>query len=181
MSEPIWTTIQVRCPASWNGPEREYHGYRDVSPPAPFAAIADYLSEMDSNWDPEACLWIFQGEANYGMAADAVTEFLDWCEAHKVPYRANDDTKYEFAGETRIYDPHTDEVTSFGNDGDTGTIVMHLSTWEGIRAAHTTEAGHLTQGAIHAVAEHFARDVDICSISIDHLPAECPQDEEVTT
>jgi hypothetical protein len=171
MSEPIWTNIEVRVPPTWNPSDDEV--------PEWLEAINDYLCDGYSGpeWNAEGSYWHLQGDANYGMAADSVGEFLDWCHKHKVPYRAWDDTKYEFVGQTHIYDGGS-EVDVFTNDGNDGYIVMTSDHWSAIWSAHDGETA-----LVAAVAAFFERDRAITALSIAHLSPNPPpiDDDDVVT
>jgi hypothetical protein len=190
VSEPIWTVIEVRIPATWVGEPRKvtsrWGGHvswetHDVLHPA-FDALREYMSE-DSSWDPDRSVFRFAGDANYGLAeSEVVTPFLDWCEANHVPYHAHDDTKYEFSGETRVFDGHN-EVVSFHNDGDSGGAVLTWSDYFAIGGAqYETVSGEkkgevvddATLGA--RVRAHFAQDRPLEEFDISHLPEHPPVD-----
>lgn len=169
MSEPIWTNIHVRIPPSWNTGDPA-----DPKPPEALVDIIEYLYDgySPAEWWAEGSCWQMQGESNYGLAGEAVTEFLDWCHQHRVPYRAWDDTKYEFFGTTRVYDGG-DEVDAFTNDGSEGSIVMTNREWLDLLGVNDDETV-----VVARVAAFFRRDREVTDLPIDHLPEKPPVDED---
>jgi hypothetical protein len=89
MSEPIWCAIRFRIPESWG----------DDNP------LIQGLSEALINGDHDLRdgVWTVAGEGNYGLYDDEVEFWLDWMRTHRVPFLASSDPKYEFDGESIVF------------------------------------------------------------------------------
>lgn len=172
MSEMIWTVVEFRFPASWNLTD-----YDDGAPALP-AVIAEAIEGGywdDISHDPKHNVWTISGDQNYGLAA--IDELLELLRRHRVPYVAHDETKYEFGGETQIYDGNKEgNVDQFANVGNDSGIVMTGGQFEAIRAQFDLEGAI---PLIHELENFFRRDRDITNLPIDHLPERAPltQDE----
>lgn len=95
MGEAIWCDVKVRVPDRW----------------APICLEAmDGVLLNGSTFEEVSASTIvdlhWSGEGNYGLFDHGVLLFLDWCELWHVPYVASSDPKYEYEGETRVFDGH---------------------------------------------------------------------------
>lgn len=172
MSEPIWCTVKIKLPTSWNGPDEKAPFGDSLVPGAP--AIVELLSEaLINGTDPDAevvddaTIWTVSGEGNYGLADDDVVEALSWLREYGVPHWAQDDPKYEMVGSVTLFDGET----SFDREGgESGVVVLSEPSFAAM-AAQLDDAGLLA--AIRAV--FTLPELSTCSIA--HLPAEYPADE----
>ena len=121
------------------------------------AVLNGYLDvdELDTNRR------VFQvaGEGNYGLADSRFEECLDQLRAHRVPFIASCDTKYEWIGEMIVFDG----TNEFGGTWTNGPLLSQ------------TEYALIEQGThpwAHTVGEYFDRlTVDVGHIEISHLPS----------
>ena len=186
MGESIWCTVKVRVPKTWCLPKvpAPYAGRYGIAADAmvlrmpPFVeALAEYLSEGEEDGAelPDGTvLWTLSGEANYGHHADDVQAFLTWCEGNLVPYKVVDDPKYEFGGETVVFDGSEWHHRESNSDS---AIVLTEGDWQQLLEKFSLDNGHVDVGLVEAVRKHFAIP-DIEDLSIDHLPADYPEEED---
>lgn len=164
MSEMIWCNITVRTPDTWGDNP-------DMIPGC--ALLKDYLNETDYDVVLEGTTytWSFAGDGNYGLSADAIAEALQWFVENGVPYYATSDPKYEFEGETDMFDGKEFYERTSATEG---CIVLSEHTFRKIVA----EWAHAPVGALEAITAYFTLP-DFSKVSTAHLPAQCPgQDEE---
>lgn len=189
MSESIWCDIFVRIPTSWDaqtyeeGGEPAALGGGIAEYPKPIRLLADALGKgyVDQDGD-DPTVWDIHGEGNYGLTDEDVTEALDWCERHAVPFVATDDGKYEIGGEFRAFDGREYVASDLAHTEAFG-VVMPLATFEGIVNRESTgDPVDDDRAVIAAIRAYFAQgQPTIGQFSIDHLPEHEPTDEQVTT
>lgn len=168
MSEPIWCNIQVRVPRSW---------VASPDSPAPWFIERMSLCNGDTyldDTDVEALLWCSDGEANYGLGDSYhLGPMLEWLEANRIPYRAIEDSKFEWLGEYRVFDGN--DVHSADYAGE--SVVLTETAFLGYVAKHPAPNGHLHTGVLAEIGAYFDKtNIDITKVSIDHLPAEMPEE-----
>ena len=154
MGEPIWTTVKFRIPATWG----------DTC--ALVAGLSDSLINGEATID-ESEEWTIHGEGNYGLLDDQVQFFLDWMRAHKVPFIATDEPKYEFEGTTIVFDGKREWSGTSSAEQATMTKIEHESIKAGTSEFRTVEEffNILNTGSC-------------ADFPINHLPDEFPDDEE---
>lgn len=166
MSEPIWCDITIKIPASW-WPEGDDKPMivRDL-----WAALINGDGQHDPSGDG-GLIVTSNGEGNYGLHDSYVTDVLDWCEKHRVPYTASDETKYDMPGETR----HFDGTNSWSGMSAADTYVLPVHEWESMMA----EAGDDHFALVRKVTAYFAKmRWSVEGADISHLPSEYPEEDD---
>lgn len=132
MGEPIWTTVKVKYPKRWHNTETMFSSELE--------ALADYLGEGDVDDDigPDYVIVGWQGEANYGFAADTVGEAFEYLIEQRIPFVAWSEPKYEFDGEWVLFNAgnerNEDSVLFTGLCSEGGQMLLNESTLEAIMA-----------------------------------------------
>lgn len=171
MSEPIWCTIRVKTPASWmpeDPPTPTHYGQEGEGLPMWAGGLSEALCNGSTDWTraDDTIVWDFSGEGNYGLADDDVEFWLDWLGAHHVPFYASDDSKYEFQGSWRLFDG--EKIVAQGAIG-TDDLVLDRHDWAAIKSGKSWAK----------TVDDYFDPPKLDDLSIAHLPAAPPHDEEV--
>lgn len=163
MSEPIWCYVDIVVPDTW---------IKEGEALPPWAELLQDVLINGESWSTErdagSVFISANGEGNYGLYDNGLEEVLDWCEKHRVPYIARDETKYDCAGEQRLFDG--EKLIVAASDEARGVVLDH-ATWLSIDAG--------THEDYTSVADYFAKHHrSIAELSIDHLSTEPPEEEE---
>jgi hypothetical protein len=153
MGEPIWCYVKLRVPDTWGRTNPLIQG------------LSQALINGESCIDDKG-LWTFSGEGNYGLYDDEVEHWLDWMRDYKVPFVASSEAKYEFEGETIVF------------NGD--------REWRGISGADQALLSHSEYLNIRAGISEFATVEEFFTVLnvsepphlLAHLPDKFPDDEE---
>lgn len=188
-------SIEIKVPLDWEGEPtiaRHISGWRDmggwstpihggdeyVTRTTRFQAegFDDLYLEQPEGW--EALLLSWNGELNYGWdGADEGCALLDWLVAHRVPFLAQTDGKYEMDGAATFYDGN-DAGQTIDRPWTNAGFVLTRQDWltMNARCAHLDDS-KVFEALCEAVDEHL-RPFDLASCDVSHLPADPPTDEE---
>lgn len=170
MSEPIWCDVSIRFPDSWNSEQCQVVVGAATRPSNPLVAgltealINGYVEAGDEDED----VVNVHGEGNYGLYDADVAIWLDWMREHKVPFVASSDAKYEFEGETVVFDGTNEYSGTSGVD----QALLSKQEYDSIKAGRSEFA---TVEAFFTVLN-----TSVSAFSIEHLPAGFPGDDEWT-
>lgn len=166
MSEPIWTCVQIRTPESWATDKGYPHEYLTE-----IENLRCYLGDWEATQEAgvDGTIWIFSGDANYGLSAETVEEALEWLLANRVPFIATSDTKYEYTGEIRVYNGNASREIHTGDYNE--EVVLTRSKYKEFTSS--------AKSTSFAVAMYFERlDLDLKTVDISHLPTTPPNEDE---
>lgn len=158
MGEPIWTNFSTKVPAGWHSDEQPLW-------------IVDALGEALNNGhtdveaEPNGAISISaNGEGNYGLLDGDLELVLDWCRAHRVPFIANDESKYDCSGQIIVFDG-TKEWEGRYDQG----VVLDSMQYQAIVAGEHSD--------FESVDDYFTRlNISINDLDIAHLPDELDKD-----
>lgn len=199
MSEMMSCDLKFKVPLSWEGPvevRRHISGWggpsghqpvyggveyiqRTVRLPA-FEWISDesgYGFDVDQPLGWEALEIRWQGELNYGWYDSDGEALLGWLRTNRVPFVACCDGKYEFDGDTEVFDGTESVSATSGNSG----AFMTECDWQSLvaEAAATDSHADVNRWLVGAVDEWFKRRSGaLADMDISHLPPDPPTDEE---
>lgn len=197
MSEPTWSTVQIKVPSAWRLYEdasAAWNGYSSrevfrIGSFDPDSALGEALNALNLVWDeffgnpeydstvveddPTAMIITMAGEMNYGVSDDK----MDPITALRIPWYGHCDSGAEWGDIVYWYDGNEAGQTDSADADESGGIVITTGKWAELKAEAAkewlsewhVEVGHTTIGYLQALVDAVEEHLN----QHDGIPEKC--------